>query len=305
MKGTPKRRALGKGLSSLIPDAPASGPLHAPAEPGRGERVLAAPIDRLRVNPHQPRHGFDEQELESLASSIRSSGILQPLLVRAESDGYYTIVAGERRYRAARRAGFDSVPVVVRDLPDEKLLEFALIENLQRDDLGPIETALAFRTLIRDFRLTQAELASRVGMNRSSVTNFLRLLELPAPVQQLISEGRLDMGHGRALAGVSGADRQSSLAVRAAREEWSVRRMEEEARRATDPRGPSRPSPKRRDPNVVAAERSLSERLEARVIIHQASTGRGRIEVRFSDGDDLQRLYSVLLRAGSSRQTSA
>lgn len=298
MKAEPKRRALGRGLSSLIPDAPAD-PLAerggAPA-PAVGAPI-EIPVARIKPNPHQPRRHFDDHETDELADSIRESGVLQPVLARRERDGSYTLIAGERRLRAARKAGLTAVPAILRDVTDDRLLELALIENLQRDDLGPMETARGFRVLLRDFRLTQAELAKRVGKPRSSVANFLRLLELPERVQSLLDDGELEMGHGRALAGVADAGVLERLALAAAAQRWSVRETEERARRAVEERGQIRPTETRRDPNVVAAEKTLSRALEAGVAIHVGRQGRGKIEIRFAGDEDLDRLYRTLIRA--------
>jgi len=296
VKGEPKRRALGKGLGSLIPEAGIGTDLGvgAPRE---------IPIDRIRPNPEQPRREFDDRELDSLAESIRKNGILQPLLVRPENDGRFTLIAGERRLRAARRAGLRQVPALIRPLPDDRLLEFALVENLQRDDLGPIDTALAFRTLIRRFELTQAEVAERVGKPRSTVANFLRLLELPEEVRAFLERGDLDMGHGRALAGLRDPVAQTRLARLAVEREWSVRELEDQVRRLIDPLAALRRRAKQRaqrDPNVVAAEETLGRALQCRVSIRQGRGGRGRIEIRFANEEELQRVYSLLVRAGAA-----
>ncbi|HHC71521.1 MAG TPA: ParB/RepB/Spo0J family partition protein [Thiotrichales bacterium] len=305
MKGQPKRRALGKGLGSLIPDVRGGDPLGAVAAPreSRGEGTVAElPVDSIRPNPHQPRREFDAEELDSLAASIRASGILQPLLVRPEKDGGYTLIAGERRLRAAALAGLETVPAVIRELPDNRLLEFALVENLQRDDLGPLETALAFRDLVRGFGLTQAEVASRVGKPRSTVANYLRLLDLPDEVQELLERGLLSMGHGRALAGLPRPDQQRRMARQAAERGWSVRETEQRVQGLVQPAEAGDQAGKpRKDPNVAAAEDELGRALEARVRIMQSSRGRGRIEILFADGDDLDRLYRVLLGSGSRR----
>ncbi|MDQ7007471.1 MAG: ParB/RepB/Spo0J family partition protein [Acidobacteriota bacterium] len=308
MKGQPKRRALGKGLGSLIPEARGGDPLGAVvgsrAAGGEGG-VTELPLDRIRPNPHQPRREFDAEELDSLAASIRASGILQPLLVCPEKDGGYTLVAGERRLRAAALAGLETVPAVIRDLPDSRLLEFALVENLQRDDLGPMETALAFRELVRGFGLTQAEVASRVGKPRSTVANYLRLLDLPREVQELLERGVLTMGHGRALAGLPRPEQQQRLAERAARRGWSVRETEQQVQQLVAPAGEGAvKKARRKDPNVAAAEEDLSRALEARVRIVQSARGRGRLEILFADGEDLDRLYRLLLSASTHSRSA-
>ncbi len=304
MKGEAKRRALGKGLGSLIPDFSGDDPLvKGSHEPESAAGTPAeVPLDEIQPNPQQPRQNFNPDEIDSLSASIRASGILQPLLVRREKDGTYTLIAGERRLRAARLAGLESVPAFIRDIADERLLEFALVENLQRDDLGPVETALAFRALIRRFRLTQAEVASRVGKPRSSVANFLRLLDLPESVQRLLENGKLDMGHGRALAGLEDPADQEKLAARAVLGDWSVRRIEKQVRKllGKDDELGSPATTARPDPNVVAAEESLSRALGARITIQQKKSGGGRIEIRFAGEEDLDRLYRLLTRLEGS-----
>lgn len=307
MKGQPKRRVLGKGLGSLIPDVPGDDPLATGdsttiLERGSGT-ALEIPIDRILPNPHQPRRKFDEEEIASLATSIKSSGVLQALLVRPEKDGTYTLIAGERRLRAAGLAGLATVPAVTRDLPDSRLLEFALIENIQRDDLDPIETAQAFRNLIRKFGLTQAEVAARVGKPRSTVANYLRLLDLPPDLHRLLQRGELDMGHGRALAGLPKPKDQLRVGLKAAAKGWSVREVEQQVRRLLNPEERSSgDATGRKDPNVSAAEQALAQALEARVSIHQGRSGRGRIEILFADDGDLERLYDLLSSARSRRR---
>lgn len=297
MRPEPKRRALGKGLGSLIPEAPTLG------EEARDERVVAGtpidvPVDRIRPNPQQPRTQFREEEIDALGASIKESGVLQPLVARAEADGRYTLIAGERRWRAAKKIGLTHVPIVIKPVADERLLEYALIENIQRDDLGPLETARAFRELVRRFGMTQAEVAQRVGKPRSTVTNFLRLLDLPDDVQKLLDNGNLDFGHGRALAGLPDRSSQSALAKLAAERHLSVREVEQRVKswlRRSEPAAPE----SRRDPNVTAAERTLSRALEAVVAITVSSGGRGKIEIRFAGEEDLDRLYRQLLRSTS------
>lgn len=304
MKLEPKRRVLGKGLGSLIPDAPTLDERqHEPAtaddarSSAIGGRPIEVPIDAIRPNPHQPRQQFRDDELEGLAGSIRANGILQPLVARKDADGKYTLIAGERRLRAARRAGLESVPVVIRDSGDDKLLIEALIENIQRDDLGAIETGEAFRDLIRQYGQTQAEIAQRVGKPRSTIANYLRLLELPEEVRALISSGSIEFGHARAIAGMEDASSQVKLARIAAEKKLSVREVETRARLMMLGGAGEESAAERRDPNVVAAEKSLSRALEAKVVIDVNARGRGKIEIRFADEPDLERLYRQLLRA--------
>jgi ParB family chromosome partitioning protein len=297
VKGERKRRALGKGLGSLIPESPEA-TREGPGAPG----VVEVAIERIDPNPHQPRRHFDDEQLAALADSIRSTGVLQPLLLRPEPDGGYTLIAGERRLRAARLAGLPTVPAVVRPLPDARLLEFALVENIQRDDLAPLETARAFRVLIREYGLTQAEAAQRVGKPRSTVANFLRLLDLAPAAQQLLDEGRLEMGHGRALAGLEDPVEQERIARQAAERGWSVRQVEQAVRRQAAPPTAAERAP-RRDPNIAAAETVLGRSLGARIRIRAGRGGRGRIEIGFADEEDLDRLYRLLLRHGGAGQS--
>lgn len=302
MKPDRKRRVLGKGLSSLIPDA-ASRDSHDILRDDVAAEVAGEPLEvsisSIEPNPHQPRRHFDDDELASLADSIRASGVLQPLVVRREPDGGFTLIAGERRLRAARIAGLATVPVVVRQFSDAGMLEAALVENIQRDDLGALETARAFRVLVREFGLTQAEVAERVGKPRSTVANFLRLLDLASEVQELLEDGKLEMGHGRALAGLEGADDQARLAKQAVALRWSVRQVEEQVRRVQEGGGATTRTKQEppRDPNVVAAETTLARALEAKVHIDTGRGGKGRIEIRFADDEDLDRLYRMLLKA--------
>ncbi|MEN6527877.1 MAG: ParB/RepB/Spo0J family partition protein [Candidatus Polarisedimenticolia bacterium] len=304
MKVEPRRKGLGKGLGALIPETPGTDPLQGPVgasaeapAPVAAGVPLEVPVEKIHPNPHQPRQRFDEAEIDALAESIKQSGILQPLVLRPETDGRYTLVAGERRLRAAKRVGLAVVPAVIGEYADDKLLELALIENIQRDDLGPLETARAFRKLVRELGLTQAEVAERVGKPRSSVANFLRLLDLPDVVQNLLDDGTLDMGHGRALAGLENPELQEKLALAAATNGWSVREVEARAKRAqVEGTVADDAADDRRDPNVAAAEKTLARALEAGVSISIKRNGKGKIEIRFANGEDLDRLYRALLR---------
>ena len=283
MKVEPRRKGLGKGLGALIRETPGTDPLQGPVgasaeatAPVAAGVPLEVPVEKIHPNPHQPRQRFDEAEIDALAESIKQSGILQPLVLRPETDGRYTLVAGERRLRAAKRVGLAVVPAVIGEYADDKLLELALIENIQRDDLGPLETARAFRKLVRELGLTQAEVAERVGKPRSSVANFLRLLDLPDVVQNLLDDGTLDMGHGRALAGLENPELQEKLALAAATNGWSVREVEARAKRAqVEGTVADDAADDRRDPNVAAAERTLARALEAGVSISIKRNGKG------------------------------
>lgn len=279
-----KRPALGRGLSALIPDAP---PLAAPVPAGR---PLELDIDRLVPNHFQPRAHIDDRRLEELAQSVRANGVIQPIIVRRRDDRY-EIIAGERRWRAAQRAGMLRVPVVVRDVPDDKLLEVALIENLQREDLNAVEEARAYQRLSAEFHMTQDQIAAAVGKDRSTIANVLRLLKLPEDVLSLLSGGDLTMGHARALLGLE----DGAALRRAAREvmdkRLSVRDTELLVRRLAAARAgkPERET----DPNTRAAEERLRFTLGTRVRILRKGSG-GKIEIEYASEDELQRLFELL-----------
>ncbi len=287
-----RKQALGRGLKALIPDTP------------RARSGLAAiPVDRIRPNPHQPRHAFDEAALAELAGSIAEHGVLQPLLVSEDGQGGYVLVAGERRWRAARHAGLTEVPAVIRERLDERHeLELALVENLQRRDLTPLEEARAYEHLRTSFGLAQAEIAERVGIDRSTVANALRLLKLEEPIQALVEEGRLTAGHGRALLAFAGAEDRLRWAERAAATGLSVRELEREAagekakeRASTKPTA-RRPKPAV-DPNLRAAEERLALQLGARVAIRMRRRG-GSIVITCSDQEELMRVFDQLVAGG-------
>ena len=291
-----RRRALGKGLTALLPTRPPAPPAADPeAAPSPGPARLG--IDEIVANPVQPRHDFDPVRLEELAQSIRANGIIQPLVVRP-ADGRFQLVAGERRWRAARLAGLDTVPVIVQDIPDEHLLEVTLIENIQREDLNPIEAATAFERLIQDMDLTHDELAQRTGKDRSTITNLLRLLQLPEEIQTLVAERRLTQGHARAILGAPTRELQRQIAQRTIDNNLSVRQVEDLARRAAEP--PAAPKPERPeqlvDPNVKAAIQDLERALGTRVRIIERGKNRGRIEIEYYSPEDLDRIYSVIVR---------
>ncbi len=273
-----KRAALGKGIAALIPEVPA-------AEP-RGALEIA--VADVHPNPLQPRRVFSQAGLEELASSIRANGLLQPIVVsRAVGEGY-VLIAGERRWRAAQLAGLVKIPAVVREAEgNEALLTLALIENLQREDLTPIEQARAYHQLRGDLGLAQEEIAERVGKDRSTVANALRLLQLPLEVQELVDAGQLTAGHARALLAFEDKADLCELARRAIRSGWSVRELERRAK-------PARPRPRRAvDPDTGAAADRLSLALGTQVTIHRTRRG-GEIRLRFGNEDELIRLFKAL-----------
>ena len=243
----------------------------------------------------QPRTHFDEASLESLAESIRTHGVVQPLLVRRR-DGGFELIAGERRWRAAKLAGLTRVPVAVKDVPDDSLLEIALIENIQRENLNPIEEAQAYKKLIETVGLTQEALASRVGRDRSYITNYLRLLRLPDDLQQLVKEGRLSTGHARTILALSHPDQQRRVARQIIDGGLSVRATEQLVQRLAEEKPARTPSaPRAVDPNVRAAETKLRRALGTQVKILISEQGRGKVEISFFNSQDLDRIYNLLM----------
>ncbi len=275
----PKKRGLGRGFGALIPQAPA------PTRPA--EQLL--PVDRIAPNPWQPRLRFDESKIQEMADSIREQGVVQPLVVRRREGGY-ELVTGERRLRAARLAGLDSVPVVVRDLSDREALEIALIENLQREDLSALEEAAAYQRLVGEFTLTQEEVARRVGKSRPAVANTLRLLGLPEPIRDQLRDGSLSAGHGRALLALDSAAEQVAAAREAIRLGLSVRQLEERIRRRTQKRPARRPVG---DRNVADLEKQLQRSLGTKVRI-LAKGHKGKIAIEYYSLEELDRLLARL-----------
>ncbi len=285
---TGKKPALGRGLSALLPGKEDRGA-------GAGPREID--LERLHPGRFQPRTRFDDTALSELARSIRANGIVQPIVVTPRGDGDYTIIAGERRFRAAREAGLARVPVVVREArSDAERLELALVENLQREDLNPLEEAAAYGRLREEFHLTQDQIAEKVGKDRSSVANSLRLLKLPASIRERIGAGELTAGHAKAIASLASADEQTALAEEIVRRGLSVRQAE--ARAATIGRGEAAVRrEKRRDPFTREAEEKLSRRLHAKVRLARRRRG-GTIGIEFSSEEELIRLYETLMGKG-------
>ena len=284
-----KKRGLGRGLDALI-------------EKGeeKPEPVRTLPLDSLRPNRLQPRTTFDETSIEDLAASIRSQGIVQPLIVMAEPDGSYSIVAGERRWRAARRAGLENVPVVVREVADDReLLELALVENLQRSDLNAIEEGEAYYSLQEKFGLSQEEVANRVGKGRTTVTNSLRLLRLPEEVREMVREGRLSAGQARPLLALPTPEEQIDLADRTVREGLSARDVERIVSPKEEPAKKKKPG-RAVEVHTAAAEEKLTRRLQTRVEIRRQGKG-GHMRVHFHSEEELMRLYDVLMERGDER----
>ncbi len=287
-----KKRGLGRGLDALIQTRQPAEPAAASHRPGQELRL---PIASLKPNRLQPRSHFDTAELDALAASIRAQGLVQPLVVTAESDGTYSIIAGERRWRAARLAGLEEVPVVVRgDLDDRARLELALVENVQRSDLNAIEEAEAYLALQEKFGLSQDEVAVRVGKSRPTVSNALRLLKLPPPVCDLVREGKLSAGQARPLLALASAEQQIALAERAVREGLTARELERLTAPARQERRPQRlPAPPVEVHSAAAAE-TLTRRLQTKVEIRRKGKG-GDLRIHFYSEEELMRLYDVLM----------
>jgi ParB family chromosome partitioning protein len=284
-----KRKALGRGLSSLIPEMPRAG----------ATGVLSLDLGLIQPNPDQPRKQFDETALEELASSIRNHGVLQPVIVTRDGSSY-RLVIGERRWRAASRAGIAKIPAIVREVGERDRLEMALIENLQRRDLNPLEEARAYRLLLDEFDLAHDELAKRVGKSRSHVSNLLRILNLDDNVLAAVASCRLSMGHARALAGLVSLSEQKRLAAQVLDRGLSVRALEALISAATgsgDKGKQAAGTRKRRDPNIVAAEEKLKAALGAPIRI-TGSRGRGKIVIDYVNHSELQRLFELLERSG-------
>lgn len=279
-----KRKALGKGLSALIPEVQGG--------PSETDTFFQCPVADIEPNPYQPRQDLEESELEELAASIREKGVLAPLLV-SKTDTGYRLIAGERRWRAALRAGLQRVPVVVKETTPVEQLELALIENIHRRDLNPIEEALAYKRLIEDMNTTQEALAKRLGKDRSTITNMLRLLRLPQGIQRDVLEGRLTMGHARALAGVSGKEEQERIRGLIIRKSLSVRQVEEFIKRMSKTGSQGTHKEKDLDFYLQSMEESLKRSLGTKVEIRKRGKG-GRIVIHFFSGDELGRLYELL-----------
>lgn len=294
-----KRSGLGKGLSSLIP---------ADVE-GEAGTYREIDVNHVRPNRYQPRDHFDEELLSSLADSISEVGVIQPIVVREHDDGY-ELIAGERRWRAAKRAGLASIPAIIRTSDDLASLESAVVENLHRQDLNALEEAAAYQQLIDDFSLTQEQVAARVGRSRSAVANTIRLLQLPAKVQRLVIEGQLSAGHARALLAIDDRGQQEALAKQIVDEGLTVRDVERLLRDDDDAAEPaddgkksartsSPPSKTLADPGVLELEELLAARLDTRVKV-QLGKGPGKLVVDFADLDDLERIYRVITPPGTA-----
>lgn len=270
------KMALGKGLEALIPE--------------RGEEVIYLDINRIFPGENQPRKAFRDESLKELAASIKERGVLQPVIVSRVGDGTFRLVTGERRWRAAALAGLKKIPALIRDVASKDSLEIALIENIQREDLNPIETAEAFKRLISDFNLTQEEISDKVGKDRATIANYLRLLKLPGEIKSLIYNGSLSMGHAKAILSIEGKSNQIDLAKKIVNKGLSVRDAEALSRKILKPRK----TIISKDPQILSLEEKLIKSLGTKVRIHHKGEKGGRIEIQYYSLEELDRLLDIL-----------
>jgi len=291
-----RRGGLGRGLDALIPPS-------ADAEPSAFRDI---PVSSISANRRQPRSRFDEEAMAALTASVRELGVLQPVLVRAMGNGSYELIAGERRWRAARRAGLATIPAIVRTADDTSSLEQALVENVQREDLSPMDEAAAYQQLIEDFHLTHDELAARVGKSRAAISNTLRLFQLPPAVQRMLADGQLTAGHARALLTTPDRTFQESLGRRAAQEGLSVRSVEDLARQHNDTNrhaAAKATTTRLRPPGIHELEELLAAHLDTRVKVEMGNA-KGRLIVEFADLEDLERIYRAMTSSSEGRRHS-
>jgi ParB family transcriptional regulator, chromosome partitioning protein len=313
-----QRKALGKGLSALLPSRSTSGPAATMQPPQVSQSELpenfeafqSIPLDQISPGTEQPRLNFDEEKLTELAESIKANGVIQPITVRHDGPGKYRIIAGERRWRASQIAGLPAIPALIRTADEHQRLEMALIENLQREDLNPMEVCFAFKRLIDEHRLSHEQVAQRTGKDRSTVTNFLRLQKASGFVQSSLRDGKISMGHARALLNLPSDEAQDFLCSRIIEESVSVRATESAVQHLLDPDRQRQPQEKEQtkaakpevesqpeDPNVRAAIQEMEAALGTRVRLTRRSNGAGRLEVEFYSTDDLDRIYSVIVKS--------
>ncbi len=298
MNGSGKRQALGRGLAALIPSPPAALSAEgeaASAKPGSSLRTID--IENIHPSTKQPRRHFDDARLDELAESIRSQGIIQPLVVRARAGGGFQLIAGERRWRAAQRAGLHQVPAIVRDVAEAQVFEMALVENLQREDLNPIEEAEGYQHLVAEFGYTQESLAARVGKERSTVANSLRLLKLPQVVRGMVVDGRLSMGHARALLGLEDEAVIERLARQTASRSLSVRQVEAMVRREREGAPPPAPPAPTESPAARDLVQRLQRALSAKVKLVESGPGQGHIQIHYTSLDELDGILAKILGA--------
>lgn len=295
MTKSERRKALGKGLHSLLPTRPTAPPPDSPPPAAAQEGdVQRLPIEQVTPNPNQPRRDFDETALLELAQSIEREGIIQPIIVRKTAPSQYQIIAGERRWRAAKMGGLQQVPVIVRTADDQQVLELAIVENIQREDLNPIELANAFQRMAAELGLSHDQIGQKTGKERTTITNSVRLLQLPEELQGMVAARQLSSGHARALLKFEDQRTQREIAQRCVAEGWSVRQIEQFTRpkaKADKPKQPDGPT----DPNVKFALSELERVLGTKVRIIENRTGKGRIEIEYYSAEDLSRIYDLVV----------
>lgn len=286
-----RKPALGRGLGALLPDA-------RPVQQSQSSGLTRLPIDQIHADRANPRKTFDEAELEELAASLKQQGVLQPVLVRRDAKGGYRLIAGERRWRAAERAGLREVPVIIREASDAEAYELALVENIQRADLNPLEEAEAYKRLVDERRMTQEQVADRVGKDRSSITNALRLLTLPNEVKQLLLEGDLDMGHARAILGLAKPVEMVNLARAVITEKLTVRETEAKVKslRGGSPGASKKKSAQKASPEAKRLVEDLQRRLGTKVRLVEKGAGKGSLEIEYFSYEDLERIIGLIKR---------
>ena len=293
-----KRSALGRGLGALITDA-AEDPKQRPEAVAAIQELR---LEDIRPNPFQPRTEFDEEALNELAASIKSIGIVQPITVRAIEEGKYEIIAGERRFRASKIAGAETIPAYIRKTEDESLLELALIENIQREDLNAIEVAISYQRLLDECKLTQDGLSERVGKKRTTITNYLRLLKLPAPIQLAIRDKKISMGHARAIIGIEDPETQFMIFEQILKYDFSVRKVEEIVRELANPKteGEDRTLSRKKTEigDYIALQKHLAQRFNTKVELKRNETGKGKIVISFKSDDELEKIIGLLDKVG-------
>jgi ParB family transcriptional regulator, chromosome partitioning protein len=292
------RKALGKGLHSLLPPRsapqPAPVPVAPPDEPADGQ-VSLVPITSVEANPDQPRREFDPVALAELSQSIERDGIIQPIVVRKAGANRYQIIAGERRWRAATAAGLKEIPVILRTADDAKVLELAIVENIQREDLNPVELAQAFQRMMTELNLTHEEIGEKTGKDRATIANTIRLLHLPTDIQNMVTARTLTQGHARALLKLSDEALQREVADKIVKEGWSVRQVEEYTRPASSPKPKAKTQTPAHDPNVKAAILELEQALGTKVRIVEKGKDKGHIEIEYYSPTDLDRIYELII----------
>ncbi len=291
----PRKRGLGRGLDALIPSEPNQTPETGAGAPSGG--LLEVPIDAIQPNPHQPRLSLDDEQLTELAASIREHGLIQPLIVTRLDALGFQLIAGERRWRASRLAGLEQIAVIVKEAAPQEMLELALVENVQRADLNPLEEALAYRQLVDEFGLTQEQVAERVGKSRVAVTNTLRLLRAPETVRKALLAGEIHQGHARALLALETDEAQEAALAVVVRQGLNVRQTEALVRRLAGER-PPRPAPPPASPQTQALETALREALGTRVSLQRDKKGAGRVVIHFYSDEELDHIYTRIVNEG-------